>query len=116
MKKNSKTPKAKTTDLERETRVLLEEIRHEVKTVAEGHGVIVSKLDDIDNMLRKNESDHFKIEMDVESIKSKTGTIDIKLDRIERELETVKNAVMDTSNVTKDHEKRIKKVEEKVFV
>ena len=46
MRKNDKITKSKTTDSERETKVLLEDIRHQVKTVAEGHGAIIRKLDD----------------------------------------------------------------------
>lgn len=110
-------------DSQRETRVLLEKIHSEVRTVAEGHGALVSKLDvvdtrldEVDNRLGKIEANSFKTEMNIESIKSKVGTIDIKADRIERELETVKNAVIDIGAVTKGHEKRIKKVEEKLEI
>ncbi len=123
MKKNNKAPKTNKEDLEQRTRVLLEEIRHELKTVAEGHGMLAKKLDDhdeklseISDVVRKMDTHYFKLQMDTEAVKSQTGTIDIKIDRIERELGTVKNAVMDMSHATKDLEKRVKKVEEKVFV
>lgn len=115
MRKKSRISKSKKVDFERETRVLLEKIHSEVKTVAEGHSTLVSKIDDVDNRLSKIESNSFKNEMNIEAIKSKTGTIDIKTDRIERELGAVKNAVLDISKTTKDHEKRITKVEEKVL-
>lgn len=98
----------------RHTGVLMEQMSKEVKTVAEGHSVIVSKLDDVDNRLSKIESNSFKNEMNIESIKSKTGTIYTKVDRIERDLNTVKNAVLDMSKTTKDNEVRIVKLEEKV--
>jgi hypothetical protein len=39
----------------------------------------------------------FKTEMNVEAIKSKVGTMDIKLDRLENELETVKQATLENS-------------------
>lgn len=123
MKKNDKTPKIDKVDLEQKTRVLLEEIRHSLKTVAEGHGLLAKRLDghdeklnEISDIVRKIDTHYFKLQMDTESIKSQTGTIDIKTDRIERDLGTVKNAVMDISRDAKDLEKRIKKVEEKVLV
>ncbi len=110
-RKNNKISKAKEANPERETRVLLEQVRHELKTVAEGHSMVISKLDEIDNKFRKNESDHFKFEMTLEGVKSQTGTINSKADRIEKELGTIKNAVMDVGNVMKDHEDRLKKQE-----
>lgn len=109
MKKNNKLAKSKTTDLGRETRVLLEEIHQQVKTVAEGHGALSSKLNSVDERLSKIESTFFKNEWTIESIKNKVGTIDTKIDRIE-------SAVLDISNSVKTHEKRIAKLEEKVLV
>lgn len=123
MKKNDKTPKGKTTDSERETRVLLEDIRKQVQSIAEGHGMLAKKLEshdeklnEISTVVQKIDTHYFKLQMDTESIKSQTGTIDIKTDRIERDLGTVKNAVMDISRETNDLQKRVKKVEEKIFV
>jgi len=123
MKKNDKTPKSKTTPAERGTRVLLEEVRKQVQTVAEGRSVLAKKLeehdeklDKISTVVQKIDTHYFKLQMDTESIKSQTGTIDIKTDRIERDLGTVKSAVMDISHEKKDLGKRVKKVEEKVFV
>ena len=45
MKKSDKDSKAKTTDSERETRVLLEDIRLYLKTIAEGHSILSKKLE-----------------------------------------------------------------------
>lgn len=109
MKKNNKTPKADKTDLEQKTRVLLEEVRHGLNTIAEGHGALSSKLNNIDERLSKIESTFFKNEWAIESIKNKVGTIDTKLDRIE-------NVVLDINNTIKDHGKRITKLEEKALV
>ncbi len=123
MAKNGKLPKSKTTDSERETRVLLEDICKQVQAIAEGHGMLAKKLEghdeklsEISTVVRKIDTHYFKLQMDTESIKSQTGTIDIKTDRIERDPGTVNNAVMDISRETNDLQKRVKKVEEKVFV
>lgn len=115
MKKN-KMPNTEKFNSGRETRVLLEEIRNDVKRIAEGHTILNRKFDEQEKIIRQIDANYFKLQMDVESIKSRTGTIEIKLDRIERELGTVKNAVMDISAVIKDHERRMAKLEEKVQV
>ena len=82
-------------EFKRHTNILMEQMRHEVKTVAEGHGIIIKKLEDHDKRFNK----------------------------IESELSTISMAVMDTGQRVKaiekkidDHETRITKVEEKVFV
>jgi len=123
MKKNGKASKINKTDLEQETRVLLEDVRHGLTAVAEGHGLLTKRLDgherklnEISDVVRKIDANYFKLQMDTESVKSQVGTIDIKIDRMERDINAVKNAVMDISREVKDHEKRIKKVEEKVLV
>ena len=74
------------------------------------------KLSEISDVVRKMDTHYFRLQMDTEAVKSQTGTIDIKVDRIERDLGAVKNAVMDISHTTKDLEKRVTKVEEKVLV
>jgi hypothetical protein len=101
----------KKVSLERETRVLLEKIGSDVKTLAEGHALLMDKFEVIDNRGSELTSLAFKTEMNVEVIKSKVGTMDIKLDRIERELETVKIAVLDTGSKVSDHDHRLQKLE-----
>ncbi|OGW76062.1 MAG: hypothetical protein A2Z72_01685 [Omnitrophica bacterium RBG_13_46_9] len=93
MAKGKKNSSDKKCDSERETRVLLEKIHSDVKTIAEGHSTIVNKLNEHDNRFNK----------------------------IESEVETVKMAVMDTNQRVKsiekkldDHETHLSKVEEKV--
>lgn len=119
----TKHQKAKPQIQNGETRVLLEDIRKQVQAIAEGYGMLTKKLEghdeklnEISTVVQKIDTHYFKLQMDTESIKSQTGTIDIKTDRIERDLGTVKNAVMDISRETNDLQKRVKKVEEKVFV
>ena len=103
--------KAEKVSLERETRVLLEKIGSDIKTLAEGHTLLVDKFEGLDNRVSEISSLAFKTEMNVEAIKSKVGTMDIKLDRIERELETVKVAVLDIGSKIIDHEHRLQKTE-----
>jgi len=82
-KKSLPTPEY---DSERETRVLLEEIDQNVKTVAEQHGSIIEKIDDLDIRVQS-------VETGVETVNIKVSALDTKVNRIERELETVKNEI-----------------------
>ena len=107
MAKGKKNPSDKEYDSERETRVLLEKIHSEVKTVAEGHSGIIRKLDEHDERFDKIESEVGSLRTGVGSVKS--------------ELQYVKAAVMDTNQTVKsiekkldNHETRISKIEEKV--
>jgi len=102
MKKSDKAPKTQKTDLELETRVLLEAISQQVQVVAEGHGTIIRKLDEHDK---------------------KFDVIEKQIGGLKSDVEIIKVAVMDTNQRVKtiekkldNHEIRITKLEVKVFV
>ena len=117
MKKNTK--KTETTNngiiteiekrFERHTNILMEQVKHEVKTVAEGHGSIIRKLEDHDERFDK--------------VDAKLAEHDKKFAKVKSELDTISMAVMDTNQRVKaietkidNHEARIAKVEEKVLI
>jgi len=125
-KKSNKNAKSTSEyDSKRQQNVLLEKMYSEIKAIGEGHSSMSERIEEMDKTLRKLDSHSFRIEMDVEAVKSKTGTIDIKMDRIEKELGTIKAAVLENSRDTKEikisqdeikhltsyHEERIKKLE-----
>lgn len=96
MKKNGKNNEPANNDMiseikeefKRHTNVLMEQMKYEVKTVAEGHGAIMRKLEEHDK----------------------------KFAKVEVELQSISMAVMAISHDTKGQEKRIKKLEEKVLL
>lgn len=99
MKKNDKAPKTKMTDSERETRVLLEKIHSDVKTIAEGQTSNTQRLGRIESV------------------------VCLELSGFKSDVEIIKVAVMDTNQRVKtiekkldNHETRITKLEEKVLV
>ena len=53
MKKKDTAPKTKKIDSERETRVLLEKIGSDVKTVTEQYGNIIERIDELKNDLAR---------------------------------------------------------------
>ena len=96
MKKGKKNSSDKNYDSERETRVLLEKIHSDVKSIAEGQTSNSERLTRIENTVNE-------------------------LSTIKNEVQYIKMAVMDTNQTVKsiekkldNHETRISKLEEKV--
>ena len=85
-------------DSERETRVLMEEVRSELKVVAEGHGLIIGRLDKVEGRLDK--------------VEGKLVQHDQHFDRIEGQLGQLQKQV---GSVLTDHESRVKTLEVKNF-
>lgn len=108
---------------ERHTNILMEQMKHEVKTVAEGHSILVKKLDKVESEIGEIKNDVQEVKNDVQGLKKdmvevKNDVQELKQDmrEVKSELGSVKMIVMNISHEINDHEKRVKKVEEKVFV
>ena len=84
------------TDSERESRVLLEDVRSQLKVVAEGHGLIVGRLDRVEGRLDR--------------VEGKLTEHDLRFDRIEGQLGQIQKQV---GSVLIDHESRLKVLEAK---
>jgi len=90
-------------EFKRHTTALMEHMTKEVKIVAEGHSILVKKLDKVESEIGEIKKDVQEgLKQDMREVKSELGS--------------VKMIVMNISHEINDHEKRIKKVEEKVFV
>ena len=131
MKKNVKKNDTSDNDIvaeidkrfERHANILMEHMTKEIKIVAEGHGILVRKIDKIESDVVELKTDVHLLKTDVHLLKTdvhvlKTDMKEVKKDmrEVKSELHYMNMALMDTSHETKDHEKRIKKIEEKVFV
>jgi|GEM_PF-6594418 len=90
MPKQSKKQASQTKDSSREIRILMEEQRSQFNTVAE-------QYNSIDRKLKHQEVALSKIEMEVQIVKSRAGSIDAMVSSIERELDIVKEAILDSS-------------------
>ncbi|MFH0763784.1 MAG: hypothetical protein V1927_02125 [Candidatus Omnitrophota bacterium] len=112
MKKNDKAQKSKEFDLERETRALLENMHSDIKKIAEAQSSHGNRLDKIETAVK--EIPTIRSEIKIISMAVEANSKDLK--DIKSELHSMNMALMDISHVTENHEKRIKKVEEKVFV
>jgi len=124
MKKNDKKNESGNKDIvseikeefKRHTNILMEQMRHEVKTVAEGHSILVKKVDEVKSDLSEVKTDLNAVKSDVDKVKSDISELKTDVREIKSEFHSMSMALMETSHETKDHEKRIKKLEERVFV
>ncbi len=136
MKKNRIKKTTSKSDSERETRVLLEQIRSEVKTVAEGHGDINRKLDKANAKLEEHDR-HFgtleaaimanskAIKENNQAIKSNAEAVKSNADLIKANSNDIKDLKSDVKDlkagqeqikqkldtVVVDHERRLQKLE-----
>jgi ABC-type transporter Mla subunit MlaD len=101
MRKQTKAKPVPADDSQLQTRVLLEQIDQNVKVVAEQHGSIVKRLDNIESKLGQHDQRFDKIESTLNSVKNAVMEVDEKVTRVEHNLETA---------VT-NHEQRLQKLE-----
>lgn len=111
MPKEKKAKEAASFDSERETRVLLEQIRSEVKTVSEQHGSIMGKLQEHDKRFEKIDSKLEQHDLQFVQINQKLVSHDSKFTNIAGRLDRIEKVI---TGVMSDHETRIKRIEEKV--
>ena len=111
MKKNDKKsmPAGSKEEFEHFTKILMEKMDSTVKIVTEQYGGISKKIDNV-------ASDVSDLKEDMAIVKPAVETLIRDMKEVKSELHSVKMAVMGVSHEVDDHEKRIKKVEEKVFV
>lgn len=100
---------------ERHTNVLMEQMKHEIKTVAEGHSILVKKLDKVESEIGEVKKDIHELKNDVAIMKPALERNCKDMQEVKSELGSVKMIVMSISHEIKGHDKRIKKVEEKVL-
>ena len=105
MPKEKQSKSTQEFDTGRETWVLLEQIRSEVKTVSEQHGSIMGKLQEHDQRFEKIDGRLDKIELKLIAHDGRFANMDARFDRIEKVI----------TGVVSDHETRIKKLEKVVL-
>ena len=92
---------SKAFDSERETRVLLGEVRSELKIVAEGHTSVVKRLDKVEDGLQE-------VKGGLQEVKGSLGRVEGRLSKVEGQLGQLQDQV---GSVLIDHENRIKTLE-----
>ena len=84
MPKEKQSKSTREFDTGRETWVLLEQIRSEVKTVSEQHGSIMGKLQEHDQRFEKIDGRLDKIELKLIAHDGKFANMDARFDRLEK--------------------------------
>ena len=62
-------------DSEREARVLLEDVRSQLKVVAEGRGLLADRLEKVEGGLREVKSDLQEVKDDLRGVKGQMGQL-----------------------------------------
>ncbi len=90
-KKNQKIKPTPKTDSERETRVLLEEVRADFKLIAEQYGSIAKKLEEHGQKLNRHDTEFLKIQARFDKLEQQFGAIltnhEHRLKAVEQKLE-----------------------------
>lgn len=73
-------------DFDRETRVLLEDMRTNIRLVAENHSAIINRLDKVGNRLGAVESRLGSVESEVYSVKMAVFDMNSRLTKVENRL------------------------------
>ena len=90
--------------IKRHMSVLMEDMRSQVKLVAEQYGSFIDRFDRIDTKLEEHDRRF-------ESIDAKLKEHDIRFDRVDLELKGMQIALFDNSHRLNDHDTRIRKLE-----
>lgn len=108
MKKNSESTGSKKTDTNRETRVLLERMHSDIQRIAEAQSSTGTQTAEIKAIVN-----------DLLPLKSEVKTIYVAVMQLSGDLKELKTDVKDLKNKADEnlsnHEKRVTKLEEKVF-
>ena len=113
MKKQTKPKTTQPDDSQMQTRVLLEEIRSEVKVVGEQHGTIVKRLDGIESELKSVKMAIMDNSLEITSLKTETKELKTGMQELKSGQEEIKQK-LDTA--ISQNEERFKRIEAKLEI
>ncbi len=102
-KKDQEIKPTPRTDPQRETRVLMEEVRSDFKVIAEQYGTITKKLQEHDQKFDKVERRLDRVEGNLREVKGDLQVVKGQLDHLQNQV----------GSVLTDHEERLKTLETK---
>ena len=102
----------KKTNSGRETNVLLESMYKSIQTIAEGHGIVINKLDEVESELGTVKMAVMELSSDTKAIDMRLSAVDSRLTAVDTRLKVVEKKL--DENLDR-HEKRIAKLENKVL-
>ena len=90
-------------EIKRHTEVLVEDLRKDVKAIAEGHSILNDKMDRLDT---KGD----RLETKVDKLDIRVGRLETKVDRLETDMSIVKDYVIGVDKKLNEHELILKRV------
>ena len=100
----------KVDEVKQHTGVLVEDLRKEVKAIAEGHSILNEKMDRLETKVDKLEVKVDKLEMKVDKLEMKVDKLEMKVDGLETDMSIVKNYVIGVDTKLNEHEIILKRV------
>ena len=90
-------------DVKRHTGVLVEDLRKDVKAIAEGHSILNEKMDRLETKVDR-------LETKVDGLETKVDKLDTKVDGLETNMSVVKDYVIGVDTKLNEHEVILKRV------
>ncbi len=103
MDKMGKKFDEKVEEMKRHTGTLVEDLRKDVKAIAEGHSILNEKMDRLETKVDK-------IETKVDKLEIKVDGLEIKVDGLEKNMTIVKEYVIGVDTKLNEHEVILKRV------
>lgn len=89
-------------EAKRHTEILVENLRGDIKAIAEGHSLLNDKMDRLEGKVDK-------LENKVDRLEIKVDRLEIKVDRIETDMTVVKDYVIGVDEKLNEHEVILRK-------
>lgn len=90
-------------DVKRHTGVLVEDLRKDVKAIAEGHNILNEKMDRLETKVDR-------LETKVDKLEPKVDRLEAKVDRLDTNISIVKDYVIGVDTKLNEHEVILKRV------
>lgn len=90
-------------DVKRHTGVLVEDLRKDVKAIAEGHSILNEKMDRLETKVDR-------LETKVDKLEPKVDRLEAKVDRLDTNISIVKDYVIGVDTKLNEHEVILKRV------
>lgn len=100
----------KVEEVKRHTGMLVEDLRKDVKAIAEGHTILNEKMDRLETKVDKLETKVDKLEMKVDGLETRFDKLEIKADGLEKDMTIVKEYVIGVDTKLNEHEVILKRV------
>ncbi len=97
-------------DVKRHTGVLVEDLRKDVKAIAEGHSILNEKMDRLETKVDGLETKVDRLETKVDGLETKVDRLEIKVDGLETNMSIVKDYAIGVDTKLNEHEVILKRV------